>query len=229
MALEVGGGSRAEGRGAMKILHTVQRYFPDVGGSEEVVRQVSEQLVRFGHEVIVATGATPARTSRMLNGVRIEEFQCTGNAVEGIRGEGERFRAFAGSCGADIMMNYAAQIWSTDLLFDMLPALRMKKVLVPCGYSRLHDARFAQYFSAMPAVLRSYDGVIYLSDNYIDAAFGREHGLANGVTIPNAASAAEFPFAGPARRGAFRERRGLGNRCMVLNVSNHSTLKNHRF
>ena len=34
----------------MKILHTVQYYHPIQGGAQEVVKQISEQLVRRGHE-----------------------------------------------------------------------------------------------------------------------------------------------------------------------------------
>ncbi|MBI5471065.1 MAG: alpha-L-glycero-D-manno-heptose alpha-1,3-glucosyltransferase, partial [Ignavibacteriae bacterium] len=52
----------------MKILHTVQRYAPDTGGSEEVVKQLSEYLVSFGHEVTVATGKSARRNFSVLNG-----------------------------------------------------------------------------------------------------------------------------------------------------------------
>ena len=45
----------------MKILHTVEYYSPSVGGAQEVVRQVSEQLTRRGHTVTVATSFHPDR------------------------------------------------------------------------------------------------------------------------------------------------------------------------
>jgi glycosyltransferase involved in cell wall biosynthesis len=210
----------------VKILHTVQRYAPDTGGSEEVVKQLSEYLVSFGHDVTVATGASPRRTFDRLNGVKIVEFDCAGNAVEGFRGEVNAFREFIRSTDADVMMNYAAQIWSSDLVFDLLPSLVAKKVFVPCGYSRLHDPLFAGYFSAMPDVLRRYDKVIYLSDNYVDTAFGAHHGLRNGITIPNGADLREFSTV---RRGAFRSQFNIGDKPLIINVSNHSSLKGHAF
>ena len=210
----------------MRILHTVQRYAPDTGGSEEVVKQLSEQLVEFGHDVTVVTGTSSKRNFRELNGVQIAAFDCSGNVVEGIRGDAEGFRNFIRGSHADVMMNYAAQIWSTDLVFDLLPSLRMKKVLVPCGYSRLHDPLFAEYYRQMPAVLQSYDKAIYLSPDYIDTEFGRQHGLQNGLVIPNGADLREFTAE---RRGRFRRRFGLGERLIVLNVSNHSSLKGHDF
>ena len=40
----------------MKILHLVQGYFPAVGGTEWLMQQISEELVRqFGDEVTVFT------------------------------------------------------------------------------------------------------------------------------------------------------------------------------
>jgi L-malate glycosyltransferase len=210
----------------VKILHTVQRYVPDTGGSEEVVRQLSERLAARGHEVVVATGRSSRRTFTELHGVRIVEFDCSGNQVEGLRGETERYQQFLLTGEWDIMMNYAAQIWSTDLALGLLPRLTMKKVLVPCGYSRLDDPRYRTYFDAMPGILQEYSRVIYLSDDYIDTRFGTAHGLRNGIVIPNGADSDEFEAA---RHGAFREKYGLGGRPLVINVSNHSRLKGHDF
>ena len=35
----------------MKILHTVEFYHPSQGSMQEVVRQISERLVKLGHKV----------------------------------------------------------------------------------------------------------------------------------------------------------------------------------
>ena len=210
----------------MKILHTVQRYAPDVGGSEEVIKQISEHLVARGHEVTVATSATPSRTKKVINGVKIAEFNCGGNIVEGIRGDGEAFKDFVRQSNFDVMLTYAAQIWNSDLVFDLLPSLKMKKVFVPCGYSRLNDPLFAQYFAAMPDVLRKFDAVLYHSGSYIDKQFADRHGAGKSVIIPNGSDQREFDLA---IRGTFRARHRLGNKPIVLNVSNHSRLKGHDF
>jgi glycosyltransferase involved in cell wall biosynthesis len=210
----------------MKILHTVQRYSPDVGGSEEVIKQVSEYLAAFGHEVTVATSATPARTTSGLNGVEIKEFSCSGNIVEGIKGDGKAFTDYVRSSNFDIMLNYAAQIWSTDLIFDILPVLTCKKVFVPCGYSRLRDPQFQSYYQKMPAILQQYDAVLYHSGSYIDKQFADEHKISNSIVIPNSTGLHDFQ---EVERGAFRKRHNLGTKVLVLNVSNHSWLKGHDF
>jgi glycosyltransferase involved in cell wall biosynthesis len=210
----------------LKILHTVQRYYPDSGGSEEVVRQISEHLVSFGHEVTVATGASTARRFRELNGVVVREFACSGNSVQGVNGDADRYRSYLTAANVDIMMNYAAQIWSSDLVFDVFDRIGGKKVFVPCGFSQLRNPAFASYYGAMPDVLRRYDKVIYLSENYIDKAFADAHGLNNSVVIPNGADLREFS---QRNQGEFRRYLGIGNRMLILNVSNHSRLKNHEF
>lgn len=210
----------------MRILHTVQRYHPDSGGSEEVVRQISERLAAWGHEVTVATGASAQSRPAVIRGVRVESFDVAGSQVDGIRGEAQRFASFVRGAEVDVIMNYAAQIWSTDLVLPLLKDLRAKTVLVPCGYSQLRNPRFARYFEDLPGFLRGYDAVIYLSPNYIDTAFGASHGLTNGRVIPNAADLGEFARAVP---GRFRAAHRIGGRPMMLNVSNHSALKNHRF
>jgi glycosyltransferase involved in cell wall biosynthesis len=210
----------------VRILHTVQRYAPETGGSEEVVKQLSERLAARGHDVTVATSVSPRRRSGGLNGVSIAGFACRGNSVEGLSGDTRAYREFVRRGTWDVMMNYAAQIWSTDLVLDLLPALPARKVLVPCGYSRLHDPRYRDYFAELPGILRQYDRVVYLSDSYIDGRFGAGHGLTNGVVIPNGADPEEFASARP---GAFRQRHGIGDRVLILNVSNHSRLKGHAF
>jgi glycosyltransferase involved in cell wall biosynthesis len=60
--------------------------------------------------------------------------------------------------------------------------------------------------------------------DYRDAAFAKEHGATNSVTIPNGASAAEFDR--PASE--FRRRHGIpAERPMLLTVGSHTGTKGH--
>ncbi len=210
----------------MNILHTVHRYHPFTGGSEEVVRQLSEKLVSLGHTVTVATTPSRERISKEYNGVHIVEFNCSGDIVSGINGDSSAYLEFLRSSKFDIMMNYGAQIWCTDLVFDIAPQLSMKKVLIPLGYYRLNDPRYTEYFRSMPDILRNYDAVVYLSAISPDKEFADKHNLTNGHIIPNGTDLNEFLFT---PKGEFRKKHGIGNSFMVLNVSNHSDVKNHPF
>lgn len=60
----------------MKIVQVTPRYYPDHGGVEEVVQEVSERLSARGHQVLVyatdPTGRLPPR--QVLNGVEVRRF-----------------------------------------------------------------------------------------------------------------------------------------------------------
>ncbi len=210
----------------MRILHTVNQYYPEIGGSEEAVRQISERMVRLGHDVTVATGYSPKRKELRHNGVAIRQFRCSGNSVDGYGGNPEEYRAFLRKEGFDVILNYGTLVWSTDLTFEMMPHLSARRVLLPCCYYRLGDARYRAYFDGLPGAIAQYDAAIYFSVRNNDWTFAERHGLTNGVIIPNAADPSEFTAA---ERGNLRKRFGLTDEVIVLTVSNHGWVKNHRF
>ena len=208
----------------IKILHTVEFYSPSVGGAQEVVKQVSEHLVKRGHEVTVATTRLPDRTESEINGVRVEEFDISGNAVRGFRGEAERYQKFLLDGEFDVMMNYAAQQWSADLVFPLLKRLPYRKVFIPCGFSGLFNPQYAEYFKQMPEVMRNYDRMIFTSYAYRDFEFAKQDGVQHCTIIPNGASEEEFRHVDP----TFRERYGIPEDTpLLLTVGSHTGLKGH--
>jgi nucleoside-diphosphate-sugar epimerase len=95
----------------MKILHAVEFYPPSVGGAQTVVQQISERLAARGHEVTVVTSHLDARAAETLHGVGIVSFRASGNLVNGLRGEIDRYRDYVrhaarrrrdGVCGAAV-------------------------------------------------------------------------------------------------------------------------------
>lgn len=212
----------------MKILHLVEFYYPSVGGAQEVVRHLSERMVRAGHDVTVATTKLPSRTSSEHNGVKIIEFDISGNEVNGIRGEREAYTSFLLQGKFDVIMSYAAQQWTADLLFTVLGRIKAKTVFVPCGYSALHDPAYADYFNRLPDILRKFDATIYLSDNYQDINFARQHKINNVHLIPNGADEAEYtqPLQ-PEEKTLIQNRFGLGG-FVIMHVGNYTGEKGHR-
>ena len=210
----------------MKVLHTVEFYRPSVGGAQEVVRQLSERLVCLGHEVTVATSRLPERAFDELNGVKIEEFDVSGNAVRGISGEADRYREFLLGSDYDVIMNYAAQQWTTDLALPLLERIHARKVLVPCGYSGLYLPEYADYFENMRSWLKRYDACVYMSDVYRDIEFARECGADNDVLIPNGAGEDEF---GKVSDIDIRRKLGIpSDHLLILHVGSHTGTKGHR-
>lgn len=208
----------------LKILHCVEFYFPSPGGAQAVVCQISEEMVRRGHEVTVATTRLPQRDAVELDGARIEEFEVSGNAVRGLSGEVERYRRFAVEGGFDVLMTYAAQQWTTDALLPVLDRIPYGRVLAPCGFSGLNDPAYRDYFSALPGELAKFDKLIFHSDTYQDIEFARRAGLENLAVVPNGASVEEFANPG----SDFRGRHGIDpGEPMLLTVGPHNWQKGH--
>ena len=210
----------------MRILHTGEFYSPSIGGAQEVIKQISERLVKRGHKVTVATSKIAERTRHLINGVHIEEFSLSGNAVAGFRGgEEKRYQGFLLNGDFDLMMNYAAQQWATDLVFPIFDQLKYRKVLAPCGFSGLFNSEYASYFAQMPNIMKRYDHLIFHSRVYRDIEFSRKHGLKHHTVIPNGASGEEFKVTD----SNFRKRYGIsGDIPLILTVGSHTGLKGHR-
>ena len=217
---------RTDGSTSLNILHTVEFYAPHTGGAEAVVQQISERLMQRGHRVTVATTKLPERSFRELNGVAIAEFAVAGKLAEGIRGEFGRYQEFLRGFDCDVMMNYAAQQWATDLAMPLLPQLRERhaNVIAPCGYSALADARtlrwpqFHDYFhKLLPEALPIYNAAVYHSAAYKDFEFGQLLGLKNGLIIPNGTDTDEFTRPPTVN---FREKYGIATKFVGLCVAN---------
>lgn len=210
----------------MKILHTVQHYWPSVGGMQEVVKQLSERLAARGHEVWVATSSDPHRAALLHNGVRIASFDVSGSLVTGLHGDVAGYEAFLTENAFDVIVNFAAQQWATDVMLPLMPRLKAKKVFVPTGFSALFRPEYASYFEAMRGWMREYDANVFLSNAYRDIDFARQHGARGITVIPNGAAEEEF---NAAPRGDIRARLGLPKRhFFILHVGSHTGLKGHQ-
>lgn len=219
---------------SLSILHTVEFYYPHVGGAEIVVQQLSERLARHGHRVTVATTKLHNRNFKELNGVEVREFDVSGSIGNGIRGSDiSNYREFLKDHPCDVMMNYAAQEWATDIAFDVLSVIKYRRVniIAPCGYSALADNRtvlcpqFLGYFNnVIPIVIPLYDAAIYHSAMYKDYEYAQGHHFKNSVIIPNGVDGEEFSK----KPGVdFREKYNIKTRYFGLCVANFYPGKGH--
>lgn len=204
-------------------------YPPSVGGAQEVVKQLSEHLAMLGHDVTVATTRIPNRSTKVINGVKILDFDVSGNAVLGYSGEDiEKYKKLLASNKFDVIMNYAAQQWTTDLAFEVIDQIVAKKVLVPCGYSGLYNRNYKDYFEKLPTYLHKYDKIVYLSPNYRDIRFALKHGVKNHVVVPNAADEREFTIINKKNIDSIKHQLGINIQDrLILHVGSHTGLKGH--
>lgn len=209
----------------LRILHTVESYHPSVGGMQEVVRQISERLAALGHQVTVATSKAAQRDFEELNGVRVVQFDVSGNAVRGYRGDADSYRNFLLHSDFDVIANFAAQQWATDLMLPLLDRIAARKVFVPTGFSGLYWPKYRDYFRNLPAAMQHYDMNVFLSDDYRDINFARENGITNTLLIPNGAGSDEFSAP---RATDVRKLCGVPESdFLILLVGSHTGLKGH--
>lgn len=209
----------------MKILCCVEFYYPSVGGAQEVVRQLAERLVARGHQVTVATSYLPERQCTSFNGVHVEQFAVSGNLARGMKGDVERYHRYLLQGDVDIVFFYAAQQWTFDAAWEVLPLVKACKILVPCGYSGLYLEAYADYFRMLPDILPQMDAVVYHAESYRDIDFAGKLGLQNSVVIPNGAALEEFSVE---RDPSFRDALKASNETLILlTVGTVTGLKGH--
>lgn len=212
----------------MKILHTVESYDPASHGMQQVVKQLSERLFKSGHQVTVATRYDPARKDSIINGVKIEQFRISGKEVGGYKAEIseiQRYRDYLINSDFDIITNFAAQQWATDIALPLLKQIKAVKIFVPTGFSELHNSRFKMYYDSMKTWMKEYDMNVFLSNDYQDINFARENGIEKTILIPNGASEDEFT-----ENLSINIRKNLNipeNHFLILHVGSHTGLKGH--
>ena len=209
----------------MKILHAVESYFPAVGGMQEVVKQLSERMAKNGYDVTVVTRKHEARDFSKKNGVKIIDFNISGNLVNGIIGEKDKYENLLLNNDFDVIVFFATQQWATDVALPILDKITAKKVCVPTGYSGLYWPEYKTYFENMKSWIHGFDMNVYLSDNYRDINFAKLCDLKNRILIPNGAAVEEFDV-----KSTIDVRKELGipaDHFLLLHVGSYTGVKGH--
>jgi len=212
----------------MRILHTVESFCPVIGGMQEVVKQLSTRLASRGHSVTVATQFHADRLQSCWTNLRIEPFNLSGNYVLGIRGsqnEIKRYQEFLVNSDFDVVTNFAAQQWATDLALPVLRSIPSVKVFVPTGFSALYRKEYREYFVKMKSWMRDYDMNVFHSDAYRDFRFAQENGINRIIVIPNGAAADDFLSHDV--ESARKQLRIPSDEFLILLVGTHTGLKGH--
>ncbi len=123
------------------------------------------------------------------------------------------------------MLIKAAQQWTFDAAWDVLDAIRARKVFIPCGFSCLYEPDYAAYYEQMPAILAKFDRLIFYATDYRDVAFARQHGLTHLSFLPNGASDLEFAERPPP---GIRARLGIPeDALMIMTIGTPINAKGH--
>jgi glycosyltransferase involved in cell wall biosynthesis len=199
----------------MRVILTVERYHPQIGGAERVVQRIAEGLASRDHHVCVITSGRRSRAE--LNSVILERFPISGNVVRGIHGDPRDALEAAAKFEPEVILNYAAQTWTTDSFFSVLNSPRRPAmVLAPCGFSGLGNRTYSPYFLDLKTLLPLYDAVVCHSAIYQDFVFAQSASPHNLQVIPNGADPAQLPLD-----------RGPKPSDLVVTVGSHVRAKGH--
>jgi L-malate glycosyltransferase len=207
----------------MRILHTANTYAPSLDGMAEVVRNISERVAERGHEVHVATTTLPSGDSyEKLRGVHIHRFSTRGNLALGMYGDIKKYCEFVRAGSWDILVNHSLHVWPTDAVLDQIGKYPWPSVLVTHGLVDEHPS-FHEYYSTIPRYIANYFKWIRVSTCSGEASYSKAHNLPTPQAITNGVDMNEWgrmPI-------DLRRKWEVGRRPWVVNVSNHSPLKNH--
>jgi len=209
----------------MKILICCDSYYPSVGGVQIVLQQIAERLHKRGHDITIATSMLKNRNTNNINGIKIKEFDVSGNAISGLHGEFGKYQDYILSQDYDVLLMKAAQSWSFDSMMDHLYKIKKRKVFIPCGFSGLYYPNYKKYFEKMPDVLKEFDHLIFYADDYRDVNFAKQYNITNYSIIPNGASEIEFSAK---KDKSYRERYGIDeNDILLMTVGTFTGGKGH--
>ena len=207
----------------MRVLHTAATYAPFLDGVSEVVRNISERLVKRGHEVHVATSAPASGNSDAeLRGVYVHRFLARGNLALGIYGEIEKYREFVRSGSWDVLINHGLHVWPTDVVLEEVGTYPWPSVLVTHGLVDEHPA-FQSYYFGIPRYISSYSKWVRISSCSGEASYCTRFNLPKPPVITNGVDMDAWTRPPLGLRSAW----GVGSKLWVTNVSNHSPVKNH--
>ena len=173
----------------MNILICSEFFYPSVGGAQKVALELSTNLKKMGHKVHVATSRIHKKQKKYEYkfDIFINRFDISGNFIKGIKGEKKRYISFLKKGNFDAILFYAAQQWTFDTTLDHLESINSNLYLATCGFSRLHNRRYRNYYKILSKKLKIINCNIVHSNTYQDAKFLNKFKIKNKVLIPNGA------------------------------------------
>lgn len=229
----------------MKILFTVQNYYPRMSGVPVVVKYLAEGLQKKGHLVTVATRRDKELEEfEIINGVKVYRFDIAYSKFKGHYGEIDKYINFIKNYECDIIINECTQCETTDLLLKSLDSIKKPKILHAHGLAGLtlkpialmptikntlgntfNWIRWNIYYNKFASYILQYDTVICLSEldsgkKYIEKNFDK--------TINILDNAANDMFFMDSKENALKKYLGKSCEKYIISVANYTAVKNQK-
>ena len=153
----------------MKILICTEFFYPHIGGVEKHSQVLANYFVNKNHQVHIAT--TFIKNRNKLKNLNIKQFKIKGNIVKGFSGDILKYQNFLINNKYDLIFFNAAQQWSFDLALPIIDKILSRKILFPCGFSRLKNILYAPYFSYLKKKVSFFDSIICSHKKALDYKF----------------------------------------------------------
>lgn len=123
----------------MKILFTVENYYPKMSGVPNVVKYLAEGLAARGNQVTIVTRAIDGcKEEEVLNSVRIIRKNIYYTKLKGFSGDVKEYIDFVVNFECDVIILECSQCITTDLLLPYLNKITdKKKIFHSHGFSGL--------------------------------------------------------------------------------------------
>lgn len=122
----------------MKILFTVENYYPKMSGVPVVTKYLAEGLKQCGHEIHIATcWEKGLQKEDIHNGITIHRFHIHYNYLKKGVGEIMNYRDFFLSSKFDAVICECTQCVTTDAILPVLDKFTGKRILHSHGFSGL--------------------------------------------------------------------------------------------
>lgn len=195
----------------MKIIITVNTYYPLKDGVQFVTQYHAENLAQKGHDVTVITTNPGTNKNEVYNGVKIFRFniKCVHTVYSGEKREYLDF-LLKEIKNADALINVCTQNPLTDWCFPILDKIKCKKVLymhgmydtrlnlkamyglADYGHKIWNDIRWGIYYAINGKTFRKYDDVIQLHDRDYGYVFFKKKYKIDCKVIENAVDSKFF-------------------------------------
>ena len=107
--------------------------------------------------------------------LKIYRFDISGNLVKGFRGEIENYKKFLLQNKFDQIFFNACQQWTFDLSLSIIDKIKSKKILFPCGFSRMGNFLYYPYFEILKIEINKFDKIICVSKKWKDYKFCKKY------------------------------------------------------
>ncbi|MDC0954455.1 hypothetical protein OAR93_03415, partial [Pelagibacteraceae bacterium] len=144
----------------MKILFCVEFYNPNNGGVQYHTELIVDKLLNDNCDIQIATKYDKNRDLKKFK-YPIHQFKCAGNIVSGFKGKDIiNYQNFLINSNFDLIIFYAAQQWSLDAALPILDSIKAKKILLPCGFSKINSPIYWAYYYILKKKLAFFDKII---------------------------------------------------------------------